>query len=260
MLLNLPNTKKKGNIVRIEVIRDGIKTKFSSKKLLPGLPRKDQLIIGVNTELLKLPRRLTRAQVTQNGVTFNLGLPSWWQTLESHESRSTSNAKYLAKGNFKLRGKNVGALLQLLPAGRETSCHWHRKARERFLPLSDPTPILYTGYDECQPISPNGHVVETTTWHQLLAPREADTLTLILMFPIKEATCMDDHVYHPGDPFVPYTSGLFDGDVLPIHGGTDSKGRSIAGKDRNRGLPKEQRTAIQVKEPTEFLTGGHLWE
>lgn len=175
-----------------------------------------QLVVGLNVSekgRKVLPKNTRYDRVSEYGIDFHLGLPRWMHRPDSTGSRSKgSHAKYLATADLTASSFKVGVLLQILGAGRETSCHSHPclldidhpGTEECFFPLSDgPTPILHTP-GEKKSVPQEGCCVPVGTVHQLQAPPDTSTLTLIVMWPMPSATWMAGHVPHE-PPFVPYT-------------------------------------------------------
>lgn len=174
------------------------------------------LTVGVNTSASAadlLPSRSNHRMEVCNQE-FRLWLPEWMQVPQSTSSRSTSHAQYIAQGDWAPNEaepkRRVGVLLQVLPEGKETSCHSHPPIEaighpgtiEFFLPLSTPAPLLYTP-EGAQHIPSEGCWVDIGVPHQLQAA-DADTLTLIIMWEMHHVTWMGGHVPH-NPPFVPYT-------------------------------------------------------
>lgn len=188
----------------------------SSERFFPlQLPR-DQLFVGWNIasrhKKAHTPSGNGCFELQECGLDLTCDFPEWLIRPQSRSSRSRSHARYIGEGNVVLRGMNLGILLQVLPAGRETSCHYHPPVeshpgtKEYFLPLAtegEKTPEFYLSTDKMK-VPMEGYHVGIGQPHQLRAPDDVTTVTMIFMWPIPHATWMKGHVEH-GCIFVPYT-------------------------------------------------------
>lgn len=204
----------------IFAVREGWVVQRSTEQIAPLIPLGENLKFGINLPTKLREKHFSGGKIKKVevcGVEFVVELPWWGAMLEDTESRSTSHAKYIMKGNLPLGdGINLGILLQLLEAGRETSCHSHPAiqelghpgTRECFFPMTlsgEDTPLLYTpDSPKGIHIPPRGARVEIGVPHQLQAPEHTHTITVICMYHIPEALWMKGHIPCK-NPFVPYT-------------------------------------------------------